>query len=298
MKHTAAITFLIAVLCLGCRPPSEQRVAYITTINPLRAIVAELVGDRGEVSELLAPGASPHTYEPRPSDAMAAESALAVFYAAEDIDAWAAKLPAKTRIEMFSLVPASDRIEYDADGEHDDHDEDGHHHETGYNGHFWSDPRIVSAIIPNLVEKLIELDPAGADTYRNNASRFSAELNELDSEMKSAFAGLENRPVFMFHPSWSYFMRRYGLTVGGMVEPFPGKEPTPKYIDELVDAARAKGVRAVFTEPQLPRRPAEVIAEACQLSLFELDPNGGGEGRRTYRELITYNADMLKKALQ
>ena len=93
-------------------------------------------------------------------------------------------------------------------------------------------------------------------------------------------------------------MHRYGLAVAGMVEPFPGKEPTPKFLEALIETAKQQHVRAVFTEPQLPRRPAEVVANACGLPLFELDPNGGADGRRTYRALIEYNASMLKQALQ
>ena len=284
------------VLLAGCGAAPLVGVRYVTTINPLRAIVAEIAGDRAEVTALLAPGASPHTYEPRPSDAMAAESAQALFYAANDIDAWAAALPARERIALFSFVPAALRLPYD-EAEHAG--EGDHDHAAGdANGHFWSDPTLVKAVLPALVDRLCAIDPGGADTYRANAARFAAELNAIDSEMQSTFAGLRDRPVFMFHPSWSYFMHRYNLAVAGMVEPFPGKEPTPKFLRALVDTAKARGVRAVFTEPQLPRRPAEAIAEECGLPLFEIDPNGGAEGRRTYRELIEYNANMLKKALQ
>jgi ABC-type Zn uptake system ZnuABC Zn-binding protein ZnuA len=293
----ARITPVIAVLLVaGCHASLPKGAHYVTTINPLRAILAEIAGDRGEVTALLTPGASPHTYEPRPSDAIAAESALALFYAADDIDAWAAKLPTKERIALFSFVPEAMRVPYDEAGHAG---EDDHHHEQGSdNGHFWSDPVVVKAILPELVNRLSALDPEGAETYKRNAARFSEDLDKLDGEMKTAFAGLGDRPVFMFHPSWTYFMKRYGLRVAGMIEPFPGKEPTPKFLKALIDSAKRQNVRAVFTEPQLPRRPAEVIAEACGLPLHELDPNGGVEGRRTYRELIEYNAAMLKQALQ
>lgn len=299
MRRRLFIALACALTAVGCHaPPQVERILYVTTIHPLGAILTELVGDRGEVKVLLPPAASPHTYDPRPSDAMAAESALAVFYVAEDIDGWAARLPAKARFAVFSYVPNADRLVYEEHGGHDDHADDGHVHTSGYNGHFWSDPRIVNEMLPALAGKLTELDPAGLEVYRYNASRFSAELSELDRKMTAMFAGLEDRPVLMFHPSWDYFMHRYKLAVAGMVEPFPGKEPTPRYVDELVAKAKAQDVRAVFTEPQLPKRPAQAIAEACNLPLFEIDPNGGVEGRKTYVELIEYNAGMLKKAIE
>lgn len=300
MKPRLHVLLVFAALAAGCGAPQKPAGPhYVATINPLRAILAEVVGNRAEVKVLLAPGASPHTYEPRPSDALAAESALAVFYASEDVDAWAAKLPAKERIAMFSFVPEPAHLPYEETEHADEGEHDGHHHDHGTdNGHFWSDPTVVKMILPDLVKRLSSLDPSGAQTYEQNAAKFAADLDKLNSEMKETFTGLSERPVFMFHPSWTYFMHRYNLAIAGMIEPSPGKEPTPKFIAELIDTAKAKNVRAVFTEPQLPRRPAEVIAEACKLPVYEIDPNGGVEGRRTYRDLIEYNAGMLKKALQ
>lgn len=298
MKRILTMGLVCIVPLAGCRAGSPRGVHYVTTINPLRAIIAEVVGDRGDVTALLPPGASPHTYEPRPSDIEKTQTALALFSAAADIDAWAARLPARSRHTLFLLVPNEDRLVY-AGTEHTADGGDGaHQHESGYNGHFWSNPRIVNSMLPRIVDMLIQADPGGLEIYRHNASRFSSELNALDAEMKSMFENLGNRPVFMFHPSWTYFMHRYGLSVAGMIEPIPGKEPTPKELKALIDFSRETRVRAVFTEPQLPRRPAQVVADACGLPLFVIDPNGGVEGRRTYRELIEYNAAVLKQALQ
>jgi len=54
----------------------------------------------------------------------------------------------------------------------------------------------------------------------------------------------------------------------------------------------------VLTEPQLARRPAEVVAEAAGVRCYEMDPLGGVPGRETYSELLRYNARVLVEALQ
>lgn len=297
---------LLGVLSAGCGPAAEGPARYVTTIHPVRAILAEVCGDRAEVTALVSPGASPHTYEPRPSDLAAATKAPALFYAAHSVDAWAARLPAKERIELFSLVPPSERLPWmeslvsdEHAGEHGHAHDNEHGHDHGaYDGHFWSDPNVVRGILPALVEKLSAVDPPGAEIYRRNAARFAEELTALDAEMRAMFSGLGNRPVLLFHPSWNYFMHRYGLDVAGMIEPEPGKEATVRFIEEVVRTAKERGARAVFTEPQLPKRPAEVVARATALPLFELDPNGGVPGRMKYAELIRYNAAQLKKAIE
>ena len=91
----AAIALTTAGIVLHASACQEQQVsqAYVVTIPPLAAILSEVAGTRMEVTTLLAAGASPHTYEPRPSDVVAAEQALCLFYAHESIDGWAAALP-------------------------------------------------------------------------------------------------------------------------------------------------------------------------------------------------------------
>jgi len=303
MKTLISILLLLAFVGSGCGAAPETARRYATTINPLRAILAEVAGDRAEVVALVPPGASPHTYEPRPSDASAASAALALFYAEQSIDAWAARLPAKHRIAMFAYVPEEMRLpwmETHDHGDHEGHDHGDHagHDHGDWDGHFWSDPLVVKAMLPALSDQLASLDPEGAAIYRKNATEFAAKLDALDATLQHTFKELTGRPVFMFHPSWNYFMHRYGLDVAGVIEPSPGKESTPKYIEGLIETARARKVRAVFTEPQLPRRPADVLAAATGLPVFELDPNGGTDGRRTYHELIDYNASQLRSALE
>ena len=78
--------------------------------------------------------------------------------------------------------------------------------------------------------------------------------------------------MVLFHPSWNYFLQRYDIEVAGLIEPFPGQEATPKYLKNLLESLTERKVKAVFTEPQLPKRPAELVVEAGKLPLVEIDP--------------------------
>ena len=298
MRSTMAALATV-VLCAACSPRQEVAPVrhVVSTVAPLSAILRELAGERFEVHTLLAPGASPHTYEPRPSDAQAVESALALFYVAENLDGWAAKLPAGTRVRVFELLPEEKRLHWD--------EAEPHLHEHGHDSadgdmdpHFWSDPMTVKAILPGLAAKLSESDPEGASGYAAQAERFAAELDALNAEVAGLMAPLKGRPVVMFHPSWNYFLARYGLRLVGLVEAAPGKEASPQYIAQLLETLKKEHVTAVFTEPQLARRPAEVVSEAGHVPLLELDPLGGVPGKMTYRELIVANAKVLHEALK
>jgi ABC-type Zn uptake system ZnuABC Zn-binding protein ZnuA len=281
---------------------ANQPLVYVATIPPLGMILRELAGGRAEVRVLLPPGASPHTFEPKPSAAREIAKAQAFFYCNELLDGWAANLGGGGAIEMFALVPAELKLEMPE-----------HHHEHGtatehgalseterdheLDPHFWTSPRVVRALLPALVRKLTALDPGGAAEYQANAWRFDAMLSELDRELTGTLTGVQGEHLLLFHPSFMYLMHDYGLELAAVVEAVPGQEPTPQLLARLIELGRTLKLKAIFTEPQLPAGPAQAIARDTGLPLYCLDPLGGGTGRTTYAGLIRYNARVLADAL-
>lgn len=290
-----SLALFFGSLGAGCggqgRSADDGRIVYVVTIHPVAAIMKEVVGDRAEVVCLLGSGASPHTYAPRPSDARKVQGASALVYVGKGLDTWAAGFSAARKIELMGLLPAEYRLRMAEHGH-------GGHGDGVSDPHFWTDPLAVKAMLPVLVEVLCELDPDGGETYRTNAETFSGELDALHAELQRTLQPVKGEAVFLFHPSLRYFLKRYGLEMAGVVEPFPGKEPTAEYIRKMKRVVAERGVKAVFTEPQLPEAPARVIAEETGTGLFVLDPLGGVEGRGTYAELLRYNAKVLLEALK
>jgi zinc transport system substrate-binding protein len=308
-KGFLALCFLLAMLATpqhsafaADHATVRSGIHYGATIQPLAAILTEMTRGRGEVMRLLSPGSSPHTFDPRPSDAVMMERAKALFYAGPGLDKeWIDRMPATLKIEMLKLVPAEYLQPMNAHDHGHGHGQEANRHRHGeekFDPHFWTDPLTVKAMLPALREELSRLDPEGQPVYQRNEARFAAELVELHHRTAAILEPVKGRAVLLFHPSFQYLLNRYGLEMAGTIEPFPGREPSPKALHELIKKVKRLGIGAVFTEPQLSRRPAQVIAEAAGLELYELDPIGGGEGRATYEELILYNAHTLATALR
>lgn len=286
----AVVVGLTLAGCMDKPVGAGKRPSYVATIPPLAAILRKVVGERGDVTCLLSPGASPHTYEPKPSDIKAVEEATGFFFAQKDLDGWALSFQQANSVEVFALVPGELRREMVLHG---------HNHEGGHtpDGHFWTSPLTVRVMLPGLVARLSGLDPAGAAAYKANAERFAEELSALHDEVSTMLKPCAGEYLLLAHPSFLYFMNDYGLELGGVVEPSPGKEPTPKSMLELIKAAKERNVKAIFTEPQLPEEPVRALAEETGLPVYTLDPLGGAPGRKTYAELILYNANTIAKAL-
>ena len=74
----------------------------------------------------------------------------------------------------------------------------------------------------------------------------------------------------VYHPSWGYFARDYGLEQ--LAVEADGKEPTIQGLAELVRRARELGVDAIFVEPQFAGRSARTIAAEIDARVISLDP--------------------------
>lgn len=300
MRKTFILFFLISA------SPALPQTRYATTIHPFKEILKEVIGDQGDVYGILPSGASPHTYELRPSDVRVVESAKALFYGAENLDSWALKFNKSKQIELIKLV-AEDALIYFRD-EHADHKSDihveknetadDHDHSSGIDPHFWTDPLVVKTMLPALVEKLCAIDPAGCKKFRNNSEIFSQKLDSLHAKLNQILAPIKGRNVMISHPFFQYFFQRYGINLVGIIEVTPGKEPTPRQIKGFIDMAKQKHVKAIFDHIQLPDRAAKLAAEAAGLKVCHLDPLGGIAGRQSYVELLLYNANLIREALK
>ena len=278
---------------------------YMATIHPLTEILKKLTQGRAGVNRLLAPGISPHTFDPKPSDLKLLEGAAALFYVGGGLDKeWVDRLPALKKVEMLSLVPPAYRLKmvehfHETTEQNFVDEKNGHvEHPSPTDPHFWTDPHLVREMLPGLVQILSSLDQDGRKIYEQNAAIFTEELEQLDRDLTEQLKPLSGRSFFLFHPSFQYFFKRYRLELAGVIEPFPGKEPSPKALYKIVQKIKQTGAPAVFTEPQLPRRPATVLAEAAGVEVFMVDPIGGTSGRMTYEQLLRFNADIFRKAYE
>ncbi len=289
---------LAAVLVAGSCATAFAPPSVVVSIHPLYDLVRQVAGDDADVVRILPVGASPHVFDATPRDvARLARADLAVTVGG--IDVWLRDLldaagGGAVRFEMLSLPAVQELLARDfpdlapADGAS----------VLAWNTHVWLDPRAVLAALPDLVAALSEVDPAHAEGYRARAAALADDLAALDAELAATLAPVAGAAFVPFHDAWPYFAARYGLDLVVEIEPFPGREPSPAYLAMALRLVRESGARAIFSETQLNRRPAQVVADEAGVALFELDPLGGAADRSTYQELMRWNARVLLEGLR
>src|SRR5262249_35399788 len=133
--------------------------------------------------------------------------------------------------------------------------------------------------------------------YRARAEATRAALGALDARVASALAPVRGRAFLSAHAAWAYFADRYGLRPVGAIEPIPGREPSPWALLGLIHAAKRERLGTLFTEPQFPESSARIVAREAGVAVNEVDPIGGVPGRRTYEELLLFDARAFRGGL-
>lgn len=326
--------FLLFFLSAGCSPTTdpageaeqgekegseEKVVQVVTTLFPLGDIVSQIGGEKVEVTVLLPRGSSPHTFEPTAEQARKLSEADLIVFVGGGLDNWAMKVETSPdadgraveltdKLEKYLIDYQSVKLE-EEHGKREAHaNEDGkeahdeHHHQHGpHDPHIWMDPVLVrDQISPLIAEKLSSVLPGAEDYFEENLEAFKTELTDLHRDIETTVERFARSRFISYHSAWRYFAERYGLQEVASVEEFPGKEPSARWIKELVDLAETYEIEVIFAEPQLSPRAAEVIAGEINGEVLVLDPLGGEgiEGRDSYITLLRYNTGIFEKALR
>jgi zinc transport system substrate-binding protein len=277
--------------------PSEAagRAKVAASIFPLADLVRKVGGDRVEVITLLPSGASEHTFEPTTAQMrMIADINLYVKVGA-GMDVWADRLILGARKQPL-VLEATSGIPLISVSMEEITQQSKHHDHEGDDPHVWLDPLLMrDYLLPQVERTLSQLQPSDAAYFKENRTRFARELTQLYDEMNSTIRTFRTREFIAMHSAWGYLAKRFALHQVAAVEPFPGKEPSARYIAALVSKARKNGVTTIFAEPQISPKSAQVLASELGGKVLVLDPLGGEKipGRDSYIGLMRYNLSIL-----
>lgn len=278
---------------------SGKDLKIAATIFPIYDIARNVAGENVEVELVMPPGASPHTFDPTPKTLTNLQGSAIIFSIGLGLDSWIDGI--------IDNVPGSKKVDLDKNiilltnkGEEHDHDEqEEHEHDHGeYDPHYWLDPDNAVLIAREIEKELIKLDPKNKKVYEDNTENFVTKLNQEKQILENTLAGIKNKNLITFHDAFGYLADHFDLEVPTTFEPFPGKEPTPSYLQELQTDIDKYRVKAIFSEPQLDTTSLSQFARDNNLTIYTLDPIGGIEEKDSYIKLMQTNINTIAKALK
>jgi len=299
LKHTVII---VITLLAGQSAFAASRMMVFVSINPQKYFVQQIGKDLVDIRVMVAPGASPATYEPRPrqmADLSTARVYFAIGVAFENV--WLDKISAvnpqmkvvhtDNGIQKIPMAVHHHPDQANPDYPKETHYDEDEHGSRGLDPHIWLSPPLVKTQARSILAALQEVDPDRQDSYAANYHQFIDRIDELDADLKKTFAGKPNLQFMVFHPAWGYFGQAYGLKqVPIEIE---GKSPKPARLKALIEHARKKGIKVIFVQPQFSSKSAELVAREIGGQVAFADPLA-----EDWLANLTSVADRFKAALK
>lgn len=292
------------VLVLGLAWAQAQTISVAATTGFIADMVRNVGGSRVTVLQVLPDGTDPHSFEPRPSMIRAIGQSRVLFANGLSLEPFLEKLegelPPRARLVELALgMPNLIRVaKEEADHDHD-HAGDQHAH-GGYDPHLWLDPTYGIRYVEKIRETLVSLDPAGRDSYTQNAARYIAQIRQADANVQRCLAGVpqDRRKLVSQHESLAYLNRYYKLQSVGSIADFAGQERGPASLARLAQVMKKEGVRVIFVEPQFSQGQARALAEATGARIVRIYSDAFDNTVNSYLKLLQANGQALCTAFK
>jgi len=272
----------IAGLPCSASASAQGRIEVFAGIPPVAYLAERIGGAHVNVNVMLNKGRDAHTFEPTPRQVMDLADARVYFevgipFERRLVEKIASGAPA---LKVVDVTQGIRKLPMEA------HGHGGHSHREGWDEsdgatdgsgaaggdpdpHVWLSPPLVKVMAGNIRDALVAIDPGNAEEYRANCRALVRDLERVDEKVREMLAPFEGRSFYVFHPAFGYFADAYGLRQEAVET--GGKSPTPRTLSNLIEKARAEGVRTIFVQPQFDTNSARAIASAIGGRVVTLD---------------------------
>ncbi len=285
------LQFWIIFLALMAAAPAraQDRLHVVASFSIIGDFVRNVGGERVSVTMLVGPNGDVHVYTPAPADAKKIADARLLIINGLGLEGWLPRLlqasgsKAPIITATNGIVPL--RLGSDADP------------------HAWQSAANAKTYVANISDALIAADPAAAETFRANALRYTAELDALDREVRSAVAQIPpaRRKVISTHNAFGYFAAAYGIEFIAPSGVSTEAEPSARDVAVIVSQVKSEKIPAVFMEnisdPRLVSRIAAETGAKVGGTLFSDALTDEKGACPTYIEMVRHNIKALTSAL-
>jgi zinc transport system substrate-binding protein len=289
----------------GAPPLGAEAPRVVTSIPPLHSLTAGVMDGVGAPALIARSAASAHHHVLRPSEARALERAEIVIWIGAALEGFLAKpiqsLAGKAAIVTLLETPGlgllaprksglwtGDGARPARRGEPDTADP-----------HIWLDPGNAKIMVGAIGAALAAKDPANGARYGANVRALTRRLDALAAELGARLGPVRSVPFLVYHDSFQYFEKRFGLNARGAVARGPEQKPGPKRMLRLRAPIKAGRIGCLFADPGTPASLIHVLTGGTGVKSAVLDPLGAAlaPGPDLYFTLMRANARAFVRCL-
>lgn len=251
------VLMVTAGTLFSCSSAKNDNANKITvSIEPLRYLTEQIVGDRFEVVTMVPKGSSPETYEPTARQmADLSESILYIKVGELGFErTWMPRLTSNA--PHITVVNSSEGITS----------------HIGDDPHSWMSARNAIIMAHNIYEAVKRIDVKDSVFFRQRLDSLCSVIHATDKYIRQTTAQAHCKSFIIYHPALTYFASDYGLEQLALEE--HGREPSAAELEQIISTARAKGVKTMFIQREFANRNVDIITNAIGARKVEINPLG------------------------
>ncbi|NET35067.1 MAG: zinc ABC transporter solute-binding protein [Cyanothece sp. SIO1E1] len=275
----------------------KSPVDVIASYSVICDLTAQIVADAAQLNCLIPSDQDPHTYQAKPSDREAIDTADLVFYAGLNFEPAIIDMATASESEAPKVALHDQAVQQLIEVE-----EEG---EVNPDPHIWHDAENGLAMVALIRDNLVAIDPDNTDMYTQNAEQLMTELQSLDAWIPEQITTIPEpqRRLITTHDALGYFAQAYGLTVEGtLLGVSTEEEPTAAQVNLLTTSIRDKAIPTIFAELTADDRVLKTVADEAGVAISEkvlladgLGPEGTPQG--SYTGMLIYNTCAIVDGL-
>jgi manganese/iron transport system substrate-binding protein len=293
ISRLALAVILIALPVAGPGAKAQDKFKAVTTFTVIAEMAQNVAGDAAVVESITKPGAEIHNYQPTPGDLIRAQDADLILWNGLNLELWFERFFQNLRDVPGVVV--SDGVEPMGISE-------GPY--TGRpNPHAWMSPSAALIYVDNIARAFAQYDPANAQTYMANAEAYKAQIEATIEPIRQTIASIpeERRWLATSEGAFSYLARDFGLKELYLWPINADQQGTPQQVRKVIDAVRANGVPAIFSESTVSADPAQQVARETGIrygGVLYVDSLTDASGPvPTFLDLLRVTSETIAKGL-
>ena len=279
------LIFLCLLFLVNIASANESSIRVVTSFSILEDLVKELGGQYVNVVNLVDRNSDAHTYQPKPSDAVAISKADLVIFNGLGFEGWIPRLIKNSGYKNKQII-ASKGVDAIRNGKETD-------------PHAWQSFHNIRLYVQNISQMLIQLRPQYSEVLTKRQQKYLDSLNDLEINLKEQLVKIpvSKRIVVTSHDAFGYLGREFKIQFLAPLGLSLEVEASAEDVATIIDQIREQNVKALFVENINNPRLLELISAETNVAIGgrlysdALSEVKGPAG--TYLKMMRHNIESL-----
>lgn len=273
------------------KKPQEysKKISIVSTIKPIQALVVAVTGNSANTEQLIPDYASPHDYSFKPSDIRKLSNADVVFRIDKNMETQlnGAFDNIQNKGELVSLSESAG-ITLDASSTDKGNFTDFH---------IWTSPKNALLMATHIANTLSKLDPNKQSIYTQNLDKLGNALRTESDKINTALMPFKNKPYIVFHNSWQYFAKEFGLKEPIVIDIHEGISGGAKTLSDVKNMVIEDNINCIFYDSSVSLARLELLKEYSQTEYIDVLGRDIKMSQTTYTDWLKQLAKQVERCL-